>query len=53
MNLINCVLVNKVRRNSILGTHVYRGCRSPSDHKLVITKRKIKVIAHNNEKMGK
>ena len=52
-NLIDYVLVNKIRRTSIIDTRVHSGCRFPSDQKLVILKIKYKLKAHNKEMIGK
>lgn len=45
-NLIDYIMVNRARRSSILDTRVFRGCRVPSDHKLVVAKIRIKLKAH-------
>ncbi|XP_064110265.1 uncharacterized protein LOC135218050 [Macrobrachium nipponense] len=49
-NLIDYVIVNQKWKKSILDTRTFRGCRRvPSDHKLVISKIRIKIQA-NQEK---
>ena len=45
-NLIDYVIVNRARRNSVLYTRVFRGCKVPTDHKLVISKLRVKLKAH-------
>ena len=42
-NLIDYVIVNRARRSSVLDTRVYRGCKVPSDHNLVVSKLRIKL----------
>ena len=45
-NLIDYIIVNKARRSSVLDTRVFRGCKVPSDHKLVVSKLRVKLKAH-------
>ena len=46
-NLIDYVIVNRKWSQSVLDTRVFRGCRVPSDHKLVIVKMRLKLRAEN------
>ena len=48
-NLIDYVIVNRARRSSVLDTRVYRGCKVPSDHNLVVSKLRIKLKAHQKQ----
>ena len=45
-NLIDYIIVNKARRSTVLDTRVFRGCKVPSDHKLVVSKLRVKLKAH-------
>ena len=47
-NLIDYIVVNKARRSSVLDTRVFRGCKVPTDHMLVVSKLRIKLKAQQN-----
>ena len=49
-NLTDYVIVNRARRSSVLDTRVFRGCKVPSDHKLVISKIRMKLKALPKQK---
>ena len=44
-NLIDYVIVNRDRRTTVLDTRVYRGCKVPTDHMLVVSKLRVKLRA--------
>ena len=44
-NLIDYCINNKFRKSSILDTRVYRGCKAPFDHKLVVSRLWVKLKA--------
>ena len=52
-NLIDYVIVNSARKSSILDTRVYRGCKVPSDHMLVIPKLRVKLKAQQEPAINK
>ena len=52
-NLIDYVIVNSARKSSILDTRVYRGCKVPSDHMLVISKLRVKLKAQQEPEINK
>ena len=46
IKLRDSVVVNRARRSSVLDIRVYRRCKVPSDHKLVVSQLRIKLKAH-------
>ena len=49
-NLIDYIIVNRARRSTVLDTRVFRGCKVPSDHKLVVSKIRVKLKAQQKQK---
>ena len=44
------IILNRARRSTVLDTRVFRGPKVPSDHKLVVSKLRVKLKANRKQR---